>query len=65
MKYIRNKQHDWDGCKCRKCDKIRNEQHDWAFIEQVQINCEEPIWLCYGGYPSFMIVIVTTVFKNL
>jgi len=22
-------EHDWDGCKCKRCDKTRDEQHDW------------------------------------
>lgn len=21
--------HDWDGCRCRHCEKVRDEQHDW------------------------------------
>jgi len=21
--------HEWDGCKCIKCNQIRNEGHDW------------------------------------
>jgi len=25
----RENQHDWNGCKCKKCDNSRNEQHEW------------------------------------
>ena len=23
-------EHDWDGCKCRRCGETRDEGHDWV-----------------------------------